>query len=108
MPGYRGLLYALRGETSAAEAQIPAALAAYPPNDQSRHHALYTVACIYALIGNSEESVKWLRETAATGYPNYPLFERDHYLDRIRQTPEFVQFMSEMRTLNEKYRSEFQ
>lgn len=108
VPGYRGLLYALRGEQRAAEAQIPPALMAYPTNDQARHHALYTVACIYAVVGNSREAVRWLRETAATGYPNYPLFERDHYLDRIRQTQDFVQFMEEMRAENERFRSEFQ
>lgn len=107
-PAFRGLLYALRGDHRAAEAQVPAVLDSYPPNDQARHHAYYFAACIYALTGNSKESVKWLRQTAATGYPDYPLFGRDHYLDRIRQTPEFVQFMDEMRALNEKYRSEFE
>ncbi len=60
------------------------------------------------MAGKGEEAVKWLRETAKTGFPNYPLFERDPYLNRIRQAPEFVQFMAEMKSQNEKYTKEFQ
>jgi len=32
-------------------------------------------------------NLKWLRTTADTGMPNYPMFERDPYLNRIRQAP---------------------
>ena len=63
--------------------------------------------CCYALESKSVEAVKWLRETAATGFPCYPLFERDAYLNRIRQAPEFIQFMAEMKAQNERYRREF-
>jgi len=55
----------------------------------------------------SGEAVKWLRETAATGFPNYPLFDRDRYLDRIRSAPEFVQFMADEKARWEEYRREF-
>jgi hypothetical protein len=65
------------------------------------------LACIYALEGKSDEAVKWLRETADKGFPCHPLFERDAYLSRIRQAPEFIKFMSEMKTQNEMYRREF-
>jgi len=60
------------------------------------------------LIGRSGEAVKWLREAAATGLSSYPLFARDPYLDRIRQEPEFAQFLAETRSVYEKYRTEFQ
>jgi hypothetical protein len=76
-------------------------------SDQGRHHSTYDAACIYALAGNSNEAVRWLKETAATGFPNYPLFERDPYLDRIRKAPEFVQFMADQKAQWEKYRQEF-
>ena len=107
LPDYKALLFALKGDFPAAEAQIPNILDKRPPNHPSRHHATYDIACIYALEGKSAEAVKWLKETAATGFPNYPLFERDAYLDRIRQTPEFVQFMADEKARWEKYRQEF-
>ncbi len=103
----RALLFALKGDFPAAEAEIPQVFEKRPPNHPARHHATYDIACIYAIEGKSDEAVKWLKETAARGFPDYPLFERDAYLDRIRKTPEFVQFMAEQKAKNDKDRSEF-
>jgi serine/threonine protein kinase len=103
----QALLFALKGELQRAESRVPEILATIQLSDQSRHHATYDAACIYALAGKSDEAVKWLKETAATGFPNYPLFVRDPYLDRIRKTPQFIQFMSDEKAQWEKYRQEF-
>jgi hypothetical protein len=102
----QALLLALRGDAREAETRVPEILSKIPPNNQSRHHSTYDAACIYALTGNSSEAVKWLKETAATGFPNYPLFARDHFLDRIRQAPEFVQFMAEQKAQWDTFQQE--
>ncbi len=102
----QAILQALRGNFRAAQAKVPEILARVPPSED-RHHFTYDAACIYALGGNSSEAVKWLKETAGTGFPNYPLFARDPYLDRIRKAPEFVQFMAEQKSQWERYREEF-
>jgi TolB-like protein len=107
LPQKKALLLALKGDFRAAEAEIPVVLRKHPVKDPLYHHAIYDFARIYALEGKSDEAVKWLREAAATGFPCYPLFERDPYLNRIRQAPEFIQFMTEMKAQNEKYRREF-
>ena len=101
------LLMALRGESTKATARIPGILSKIAPENQGRHHSTYDAACVNALAGNSTEAVKWLRETAATGFPNYSLFARDPFLNRIRNAPEFVQFMAEQKTQWERYRQEF-
>jgi len=103
----QALLRSLRGDFSNAMRGLPEYIAEIPLNDQTRHHATYDVACVYALAGRSQEAVKWLNETANTGFPNYPLFEKDHFLDRIRTTPEFIQFMADQKTQWEKRRAEF-
>ncbi|HEY6119928.1 MAG TPA: hypothetical protein VIV66_08215, partial [Pyrinomonadaceae bacterium] len=103
----QALLLALRGDFRGAEARVPAIIARIQLNDQSRHHSTYDAACIYALAGKSAEAVQWLKETASTGFSNYPLFERDPYLDRIRQTPDFIQFMTAEKARWEKSRQEF-
>jgi serine/threonine-protein kinase len=103
----QGLLFALKGDFQEAQSKIPGILATVPLSDQGRHHSTYDAACIYALAGNSNEAVRWLKETAATGFPNYPLFERDPYLDRVRKAPEFVQFMAGQKAQWENYRQEF-
>ena len=103
----KALLLALRGDFRAAEAEIPLMLNNQSRNDRSYHHIIYDIACVYALAGKTDEAVKRLREIAATGFPCYTLFERDPYLNRVRQAPEFVQFMAEMKAQYERYRREF-
>jgi TolB-like protein/tRNA A-37 threonylcarbamoyl transferase component Bud32 len=107
LPRQKALLLALKGDFRSAEAGIPSILSKHHLKDLNYHHAAYDIACIYALEGKSVEAVKWLREAAAMGFPNYPLFERDGYLNRIRQAPEFIQFMTEMKAQSERYRREF-
>jgi len=102
----KALFLALKEDFHAAEAEIPWILE-HIRKDRSYHHNAYEIARVYALAGKTSESVKWLRTTADTGMPNYPMFERDPYLNRIRQAPEFIQFMAEMKAQNEKYRREF-
>jgi hypothetical protein len=101
------LLVALKGDFRTAEAQIPIILSQHPLKDPLYHHAAYDIACIYALEGKSAEAVKWLRESAVTGYHLYPRYTRDPFLNRIRQAPEFIQFLAEMKAENERYRHEF-
>ncbi|PWT81278.1 MAG: hypothetical protein C5B44_04075, partial [Acidobacteria bacterium] len=104
LPQAKGLLFALKKDFVSAEREIPGILSQFPTRDPEYHHATYDVACIYALEGNSKEAVKWLTETAASGFSCYPLFGRDPYLNRIRSASEFVQFMTRMKEQNDKYR----
>src|SRR6185436_8789482 len=106
-PRQQALLFALRGDFRSAEAIIPTILSTHPPYDLQYHHAAHDIARVYALEGKSDEAVRWLKEAAAMGFPCYPLFERDAHLNRIRQAPEFIKFMGEMKAQNEKYRREF-
>lgn len=103
----QALLLALRGKFPQAEARVPDLLARIQLNSLRRHHATYDAACIYALAGNAAEAVKWLMETANIGFPNYALFERDPFLNRIRTKPEFIQFMSDQKAHWEKLQAEF-
>jgi serine/threonine-protein kinase len=107
LPPTRALLLAAKGEFQAAEAEIPVILGRHPLKDPLYHHAAYDIACIYAMDGKSAEAVKWLREAAVTGYHLYPRYTRDAFLDRIRQSPEFIQFLAEMKAENDRYRAEF-
>jgi serine/threonine protein kinase len=99
----RALLLALQGQFREAEALIQGILDR-AGNNPGRHHLTHILARIYALEGRSEEAVKWLRVAAREGYPNYPAFLRDPYLDGIRNHPAFAQFMAEMKARWESYR----
>ncbi|MBX3280415.1 MAG: tetratricopeptide repeat protein [Acidobacteria bacterium] len=97
------LALALKGQFQKAEARIPAVLE-QARNNRAYHHIVYHAACVYALAGKENEAVKCLREAAATGFPNHPLFARDPHLDRIRSGRAFVQFMAELKPRWEGYR----
>lgn len=68
------------------------------------HHVANCVADIYAQLNKSEEAVKWLEETAATGFPCYSHFESDPALDPIRQDPRFIAFMQKLKPQWEHYK----
>ena len=103
----QALLFALKGDFAAAEARIPIALGRHPLKDPLYHHDAYDIACVYAMEGKSTEAVHWLRESAVSGYHLYPRYLRDTFLTRIRQAPEFIQFLREMKAENDRYRNEF-
>ena len=105
--GRLALLMALIGRFKEAEAAIPSILE-QAQNNRGYHHITYDIACVYALNGKTAEAVKWLRTVADTGMPNYPLFAGDRFLDRIRQEPAFVQFLSELKPRWEGFRREFE
>jgi hypothetical protein len=104
--GRLALLFALRGKLQEAEAAIPSILKE-ARNNRGYHHVTFDIACIYALAGKTDETVKWLRTTVDTGMANYPLFARDHNLNRIRKEPAFIQFMTELKTRWDGYQREF-
>jgi TolB-like protein len=103
----RAILFALSGNYRAAENEIPGILDSHPVQNPTYHHATFDIATIYALEGKGAEAVKWLRKTAEGGYPCYPRFQHDAYFDRIKQTPEYVQFIAEMKSEWETYETEF-
>lgn len=63
------------------------------PRNKTSHNYTYDIARIYAMDCKSEEALKWLRKTANEGFPCYPLFARDSFLDPIRKDSAFIEFM---------------
>lgn len=105
---YDAFFAAVEGRTDDANSWIDKLLKELRYKNRDYHHQTYEIACLYALISNGPEAVKWLRETAITGFPCYPLFMRDHWLDRIRDTPEFEQFLAEMKARHEQAQKDFE
>jgi tetratricopeptide (TPR) repeat protein len=105
--GAMAVLTALRGDARAAENVIPSFIARHPVKDPFYHHDAAVIAAIYAINGKSADAVKWLREAEAAGFAPYPMYERGRFFDRIRTSPDFVQFMAELKATVERYRREF-
>jgi len=62
------------------------------------HHAGYHIALAYALLHKPGPAVHWLAITADGGFPCYPAFARDPFLDNIRNDPGFVAFLRVQKT----------
>jgi serine/threonine protein kinase/TolB-like protein len=105
--GIKAMTLEKKGDHAGADTSVREAIKLLRPLELTYHHMTYQIACAYAVMGKKDEAMKWLRETAATGYPVYPVMARDAFLDPLRKEPEFIQFMSDMKLLNDKYKSEF-
>ena len=102
----RALFLALQGKNQEAQAAVPVILEKLRRN-RGYHHYTYNFARVYAMGGKSEEALKWLRVTVVEGFPCYPLFARDQFLDPIRKDAAFIKFMAEMKERWEGYQREF-
>lgn len=98
------VLAAKSGDTARADEQIRAAIKR-GEQFQHFHHVAYAIGSAYALMDRRDQALIWLRRAADDGFPCYPLFERDHNLDGLRNEPHFVQWMTEMRKNWEHYKA---
>ena len=53
------------------------------------------------------EAVEWLGRTVEYGMPNYPLFDSDPLLARIRREPTFIEFMKNFKPRWDDLKREF-
>jgi len=100
----RAVWFALAGNRPAAVQDIQAAVKKGKGYIHF-HHAAYHIAVAYALLHQPDSAVHWLRQTAEGGFPCYPLFERDPFLDNIRRSPGFGAFLHEQKAQWERYRA---
>ena len=69
------------------------------------HHTAFTIGAAYARMNRPADAVKWLKFAAEDGFPCYPLFEHDPSLASLRQDPQFMAFMTQLRKQWEGYRA---
>jgi TolB-like protein/DNA-binding winged helix-turn-helix (wHTH) protein len=89
----RAFLYATESKPQKAEREIQVAARLGKDNDHF-HHAAFILAAACAEMGKPHEAVAWLRRTAETGMPNYPLFRDNPSMIKLRGNPEYEEFMA--------------
>jgi eukaryotic-like serine/threonine-protein kinase len=98
----RAILNAQVGERIAAEKDIARAVS-LGEGFGHFHHAAYNIASAYAVLGEADLAVQWLRRAAEDGLPCYPLFEKDPNLNNLRQDPGYLALMTELRPQWERW-----
>ncbi len=99
----RAVLASLEGDAAKAR-ELAEAVVRNRRSFGHYHHALYDLACVHARLGETASAVERLRESADSGFPCLPFFERDPLLDPVRGTGEYETLISQMRVRHEGYR----
>ena len=60
------------------------------------HHTYYSIACIYAELGDTEKAMAWLERSVDNGFPCWPFFRVDPFLEHLRDEPAFIQLMASL------------
>ena len=101
------LLRALQGRRREADAAVSRALKTVAKN-RGYHHLTYDLARVYAIQGNVDEAARWLEETINWGFPCYPMFSTDTFLDPVRESPRMQRLLSDLKVTWERYRAALQ
>ena len=96
---------ALEGRHTEAQRLVTDTLA-HAARNRSYHHLTYGAAQVFALGGKSAEAARWLRETFENGFPCYPAFADDPFLDPVRDTPVMKTVLENLRVAWEGYRDQ--
>jgi len=56
---------------------------------------LYTCACLYSRLVETQRAVETLRQAMSGGYENFGWMKHDPDLDALREGPEFIELMQE-------------
>ncbi len=86
--GLQAMLHALRGQKSPALECVGRAVDC-PRSFGHAHHTYYQVACVYAVLGQTDKAMAWLERSVETGFACWPFFRLDPYLANLHQDVEF-------------------
>ena len=101
MAAARAVLLARLGRRAESEAAIRQAIAVGESTSHF-HHAAFSIASAYALMGRSDDALRWLERTASDGMPAYSLFANDPTLASLRADPRFVKFLAAEKERHER------
>jgi serine/threonine-protein kinase len=96
-------LYASRGKRD----KIAPRLLQYKPEQVIDGDAAAWTAGMYALLGEKQQALNWLRRAVVLGDANYPWYSKDKNYDSLRGDPQFQAIMSEVKKRSDAYHKEF-
>jgi len=96
-------VYASRGERDKIDPRI----LRYKPGETVDGDLAEWVGSMYALLGDNQSALAWLRRSVELGNHNYPWFQRDKNWDKLRSDPEFQSIMREVEGRWQQYQQLF-
>ena len=93
--GAQGMLHARRNQTELALQCVRKALDD-PRSFGHTHHLYHEIACIYGALGDKERAMAWLERTVEAGFPCWPFFRIDPFLECLYETPQFKRLVTDL------------
>jgi hypothetical protein len=62
------------------------------------HHTAVSIGEVYSVLGQPDRALQWIERASNDGFPCYPFFETDPFLERVRATESFRAFVAKLRT----------
>lgn len=90
------IILASKGQYLEAEQKMEIALA----NSEDLihvHHLYYQLGVASAIMNKKEVAIEWLKKAADTGFPNYPLFSSDPYLENLKGFKEYEELLFKLK-----------
>ncbi len=103
VPVLAAYLYASRGERQ----RIDPMIFTLRTDESFDGDQAYWLGGVFALLGDKERALAWLRRAVELGNHNYPWFSRDRNYDRLRGEPEYEDIIAAVRRKWEHYRDLF-
>ena len=91
----QGMLYARRNQSGLALECVRRALD-FPRSFGHTHHTYYQIACVYAVIGETDKAMAWLERAVDNGFACWPFFLIDPHLESLRPEPEFKRLVADL------------
>ncbi len=91
----QGMLHARRSQTDPALECVRKALDS-PRSFGHTHHTYYNIACVYAVLGDTDKAMAWLERSVDTGFACWPFFRIDPHLESLREEPEFKRLVADL------------
>ena len=97
------IVYASRGQRD----RIDPKLFQFKPEDTVDGDLAEWTGCVYALLGEKQAALAWLRRAVQVGNHNFPWFQRDKNWDKLRGDAEFQRIMVEVEGYWKRYNELF-
>jgi serine/threonine protein kinase len=95
----QGMLYARHQQSDLALDCVRRALDS-PRSFGHTHHTYYQIACVHAMLGQTNKAMAWLERSVDTGFACWPFFLADPHLESLREEPQFKRLVA---ALEDKY-----
>jgi hypothetical protein len=89
------MLHARRQENDAALECVRKALE-LPRSFGHTHHTYYQIACVCAVLGDTDKAMAWLERSVDTGFACWPFFRIDPHLELLREKAEFKRLVDDL------------